>query len=292
MTSVAVVAHNQKTLGAGLPALRSALVAAGVSALWYEIDKSRKAPKRVREALAAGADRILVWGGDGTVQRVVNAAAGSEATVGILPAGTANLLATNLGIPSDLDEALDIALNGELRQLDLGVVNGERFAVMAGTGFDAAMINEADRNLKDRVGQLAYVWTGFKAAARAPQRARIRVDGHSWFKGKAGCILIANVPKIGAGVRVFDNAKPDDGWLELGVVTAATRAQWARVMAAVVAGNPNRSKFVRTTTCSKVDIRLDRKARYELDGGSRKPTKRMRVRVEPESINVCVPVSQ
>jgi len=292
MTNVAVIAHNQKSLGAGLPALRSALVAAGVSALWYEVDKSRKAPKRVREALAAGADRILVWGGDGTVQRVVHATAGTGATVGILPAGTANLLATNLGIPADLDQALDIALYGEQRQLDVGVINGERFAVMAGTGLDATMINDADRNLKDRVGQLAYVWTGFKAAARPPQRARIRVDGHAWFKGRAGCILIANVPKIGAGVRVFENAEPDDGLLELGVVTAATRAQWARVMAAILAGNPSRSKFVRTTLCAAADIRLDHKARYELDGGSRKPTKRMNVHVEPESINVCVPLSQ
>src|SRR6476659_9056130 len=106
MTTVAVIAHREKQLGAGLRALREQLAAEGIDApLWFEVSKSRKAPKRVREALVQGADRVLVWGGDGMVQRCVDVLAGSGATIGILPAGTANLFATNLGIPHDLDEA-------------------------------------------------------------------------------------------------------------------------------------------------------------------------------------------
>ena len=84
--------------------------------------------------------------------------------IGILPAGTANLLASNLGIPSDLPGALDAALHGGDRRLDVGRVNGERFAVMAGAGFDARMIAEADQGPKDRAGR-AYTWT---ARPRAP----------------------------------------------------------------------------------------------------------------------------
>ena len=100
MTSVAVVAHSRKHLGGGLDSLRALLVAEGIDApLWFEVNKSRKAPKRVREALEKGADRVLVWGGDGMVQRCIDVLAGSGATIGILPAGTANLFATNLGIP-------------------------------------------------------------------------------------------------------------------------------------------------------------------------------------------------
>ena len=113
MTQVAVVAHARKTLGGGLTELRVALARAGVTdPIWHEVTKSKRAPQRARDAVEAGADLVLVWGGDGTVQRCIDAIAGSGATVGILPAGTANLLATNLGIPKDLEGALAIALSG------------------------------------------------------------------------------------------------------------------------------------------------------------------------------------
>jgi YegS/Rv2252/BmrU family lipid kinase len=290
MTCVAVVAHRRKQLGGGLESLRELLVADGIDTrLWFEVNKSRKAPKRVREALEQGADRVLVWGGDGMVQRCIDVIAGTGASIGILPAGTANLFATNLGIPRDLPEALNIALHGTLRRLDVGVINGEHFAVMAGTGFDAAMIKDADAGLKDRVGRAAYMWTGAKAAGAAPQRARVRVDGHKWFDGKAGCVLFANVGDVGSGVHAFEDAQPDDGMLDVGVVTASTRWQWTRVIASMIAGRPTHSKFVEVTRGREVDVRLAHKAPYELDGGARKAAKRLRVHVEPLAITVCVP---
>ena len=127
MTSVAVVAHRKKTLGGGLPELRRVLNDRGVDqALWCEVSKSRDAPARVLDAMKKGVDLILIWGGDGTVQRCLDAVASSAASgvcVGIIPAGTANLLAGNLGIPTDLEQAVRIALDGDRRALDLGVVN-------------------------------------------------------------------------------------------------------------------------------------------------------------------------
>ena len=99
MTTVAVIAHTRKQLGGGLTELRDVLRAHGVDApLWYEVAKSKQAPKQVRKALAAGADLVFVWGGDGMVQRCADVLAGTGAAMAILPAGTANLLATNLGI--------------------------------------------------------------------------------------------------------------------------------------------------------------------------------------------------
>src|SRR5881398_3558037 len=104
MTTVAVVAHTGKTLDGGLEKLRELLAREGFSTpLWYEVPKSRKAPRYARRALADGADLLFVWGGDGMVQRCVDALAGSELPLAILPAGTANLLATNLGVPMDLE---------------------------------------------------------------------------------------------------------------------------------------------------------------------------------------------
>jgi diacylglycerol kinase family enzyme len=141
---VAVVAHSGKTLGGGLGEFRRVLEAEGiVKPLWFEVSKSRKAPERVRRAVDKGADLVFVWGGDGMVQRCVDVLAGSSVTVAILPAGTANLLATNVGIPQDVTQAVAVGLRGERRKLDLARFNGERFAVMAGVGFDAAMIRGA-----------------------------------------------------------------------------------------------------------------------------------------------------
>ncbi len=290
MTSVAIVAHRRKQLGEGLGSLRKMLAADGIDdPLWYEVNKSKKAPKRAREALERGADRVLVWGGDGTVQRCIDVLAGTGATIGILPAGTANLFATNLGIPKDLAGAVHVALHGRPRKLDVGMINGERFAVMAGTGLDAEMIKEADRGLKDRIGQAAYVWTAVKAAGTARQRARIRIDGRQWFDGAVSCVLIANVGQVGNGVHAFENATPDDGYLDVGVVTAATRWQWAQVIARMLVGKPQGSKFVEVSRGREFDVRLARKAPYELDGGDRNPVKRLRVSVEPAAITVCVP---
>ena len=117
------------------------------------------------------------------MQRCLDALAGSDVAVAVIPAGTANLLARNLGIPTDLTRAVDIALDGDRRPIDLGVINGERFAVMAGAGFDAIMMKEADRGLKDRLGQLAYVWTGTKAARARPVKMSIKVDGSPVVQG-------------------------------------------------------------------------------------------------------------
>ncbi len=290
MTSVAVVAHSAKRLGGGLSELRTALAAEGVSdPLWVEVPKSRFAPARVKEMLKEGADLIFVWGGDGMVQQCIDVLAGSTTTLAILPAGTANLLATNLGIPKDLKAAVRIGLHGARRKLDVGVLNGEHFAVMAGTGLDALMIRDADAGLKDAVGRMAYLWTGAKNVRRKPVGTKIRVDGHRWFKGEASCVLIGNVGKVIGGVSAFQDAHPDDGRLDVGVVTADGLWQWARTMGRTALGDATASPFVQTTTGRSIEVRLDRKVPYELDGGDRKKQKKLDIEVEPGAISVCVP---
>ena len=290
MTSVAVVAHTKKRLGDGLPALRRSLAGAGVvDPIWHEVPKSKNAPAQIKRAIEAGADLVFVWGGDGMVQHAIDAAAGSDAALAILPAGTANLLATNLGIPIDLEAAVDIGLHGQRRHLDAGTMNGERFAVMAGAGFDARMIGDADRGLKDKAGRFAYLWTGARNLKAPPVGTRIKVDGSLWFDGRATCVLFGNVGKLFGGMATFQDARPDDGRLELGVVTAAGVWQWSRALARTVAGKPERSPFVQMTSGHRFSVQFDRAVPYELDGGERRKTKRLKVRVEPAAITVCVP---
>jgi diacylglycerol kinase family enzyme len=223
------------------------------------------------------------------VQRAADALAGSGTPLAIVPAGTANLLATNLGIPSDIAECVKIGLSGTRRRVDLGRFNGEHFAVMAGVGFDARMIRDADAGLKDRVGRLAYIWTGAKNLKAPRARARITVDGDRWLTDKVACVLVGNVGSLFGGITVFEDARPDDGRLEVGVVTAKSATQWIRALARTAAGRPERSPFVHLTSGSKISIRLDAPMPYELDGGDRPATNRIRIRVAPDAAVFCVP---
>jgi YegS/Rv2252/BmrU family lipid kinase len=286
---VAVVAHAEKVLGDGLPALRRALAAEGIEdPLWYEVPKAKKAPKQVRRALEEGAELIFAWGGDGTVRRCIGELAGEKARLAVLPAGTANLFATNLGIPSDIEQAVAVGLRGAHRRLDVGRFAGERFAVMAGVGFDAAMIRDAD-NLKDKVGRVAYLWSGSKNLPAEVFEAKIRVDGATWFDGRASCILVGNVGELFGGVDVFPDARADDGLLEVGVVTAEGLGQWTRTLARTATGDPVKSPFVRATKARRLKVEMDRKVRYELDGGDRSKVRSFKVKIEPEALTLCVP---
>ena len=290
MSTVAVIAHAGKTFGGGLVELRRVLEERGVAdPLWFEVPKSRKAPKQVKRALEQGADLLFVWGGDGMVQRCIDSLGDSGATIAIIPAGTANLFASNLEIPQDIEKAVGIGLDGPRRTLDVGRMNDERFAVMAGAGFDAQMIREADGGLKDRFGRLAYVWTGTKQLGRKPFEAKIKVDGATWFDGQASSVLVGNVGKLFAGVEAFEDARPDDGKLELGVVTADGLLEWTRTIARTAVGSSSASPFVQTTKASSVKVKFDRKVLDELDGGDRKPVKALDIVIEPAAITVCVP---
>jgi diacylglycerol kinase (ATP) len=290
VTSVGVLAHSAKTLGGGLEELRKTLATYGINdPMWREVPKSRFVPEQVEKLLKEDVELIFVWGGDGTVQRVIDAVAGVPVALAILPAGTANLFATNLGIPKDLEEAVKIGLNGSRRQLDVGQINREHFGVMAGTGLDALMIRDADAGLKDKVGRFAYVWTGAKNVRKSSVTMRIEVDGKAWFKGKASCLLIGNVGDVIGGISAFPDAQPDDGLLNLGVVTASGAMDWVRTLGRSVIGDAAASPFVETTTGRAFDVRLSKAVPYEIDGGVRKKTKRLKVKVEPGAITVCVP---
>ena len=290
MTSVGVIAHSGKTLGGGLAELRKTLSTYGiVDPVWREVPKSRFVPDRVEELLKDGVELLFVWGGDGTVQRVIDAAAGAPVTLAIVPAGTANLFATNLGIPKDLEEAVAIGLDGSKRQLDVGRINGEHFGVMAGTGLDALMIRDADAGLKDTIGRFAYVWTGAKNVEGSAVEMRVEVDGKAWFEGEASCLLIGNVGEVIGGISAFPDARPDDGLLDIGVVTASGALDWVRTLGRAAVGDAASSPFVETTTGRRFDVRLSKAIPYELDGGARKKTKRLKCKVKAASVTVCVP---
>ena len=168
-------------------------------------------------------------------------------------------------------------------------MNGEHFAVMAGAGFDARMIKEADRGMKDRIGRAAYIFAGARNLSARRAKATIKVDGSRFFTGRISCVLVANVSKILGGVEVFSGARPDDGLLELGVVMAKNPVEWARTLGRVALGQSEKSPFVEVTRGKRFRIRFDRPFPYELDGGARPAVTEMRIKVHPASIKICVP---
>lgn len=287
---IAVIAHSRKSLGGGLPALREALRARGVvDPLWMEIAKGRQATSCARQAIDHDADVVFAWGGDGTVQRCIDVLAGTGTPLAIFPAGTANLLARNLGLPDDIDELVEAGLSGCRRSIDTGTVNGEHFAVMAGAGLDALMIDDADAGLKDRFGRVAYLWTGARNLKASPVRATVTLEGRPFFHGDITCVLFGNVSDIGPGVRVFDGARPDDGILEFGVVSAKSRLAWARTLARAALGRAERSPFVTMGRGRSIRVDFGLPTLFEVDGGARKETRRLRVKVRPGSTVVCTP---
>jgi YegS/Rv2252/BmrU family lipid kinase len=290
VTSVGVIAHARKVLDGGLPELRESLRRHGIDdPLWRQVPKSKFAPKVVQQLIDEGVDLLFVWGGDGMVQHCIDAVRKAPVTLAIVPAGTANLFASNLGIPKDLEAAVNIGLTGQRRTIDVGSINGERFGVMAGTGFDATMIRAADGGMKDKLGRLSYVFTGMRAVRRDPVKTWVEVDGMQWFKGSSTCVLVGNMGDVFGGISAFPDARPDDGRLDVAVVTADSFIDWARTIGRTAVGDPAASPFVETTTAEKIDVRLDKKSPYELDGGDRPKTKRLKIRVRPAAITVCVP---
>lgn len=288
--TIGVIAHNKKVLGEGLDQLRKMLEERGYpDPLWYEATSSSKTPKLAKKAIEHGAELLFIWGGDGTVQRCVDAVVGKDVELALLPAGTANLLANNLGIPIDLEGALAVGFEGPTRRLDVGVMNGECFAVMAGMGFDAVMMADADGEKKDRFGRLAYVWTGAKATRVNARTAKLRVDGKKWFTGETTCVLIGQMAEVARDLAIFPESAPDDGVLEIGVVTAKNIGQWAQLFARAAVGGAQRSPLTRMIQGSEVEVSFDRPMRYELDGGARKSSKNFKIRVKPGAITVHVP---
>ena len=290
MTTVAVIAHSAKTLGGGLPQLRAVLEQFGFGdPLWFEVAKSRQVPECVSEATRRGADLIFIWGGDGTVRMCVEALAGSGMPMAVLPAGTGNLLARNVGVPQDIEKAVAIGLYGDRRVIDTATVNGKHFAIMAGGGLDALVMRDASDGVKERLGRVAYLWSGARNLGAEPVQATIDLEGRRFYKGPITCVLFGNMSEVLGGIDVFDGSRADDGIIEMGVVSAKNRTEWMRTLTRAAIGRAENSPFVLTTRGTRMTVQFDRPVAFEVDGSEQKPVRRLKVRVRPGSTTLCVP---
>ena len=178
---------------------------------------------------------VFTLGGDGTAMEAAGALAWSGIPLGVLAGGTGNLLGRALGIPRSVAKAVPALLGGTIRKIDLGVVHGHRFAVAAGVGIDAAMVEETPRWMKRRLGVLAYTLMASKAALRAVVRrkffhARIEVDGEV-IERRAAAVLFANFGAILENRIAFGpDIAVDDGVIDCCIFSPTHMGDAMRIM--------------------------------------------------------------
>ena len=180
-------------------------------------------------------DVVLTLGGDGTAMEAAGALAWSDTPLGVLPDGTGNLLARALGVPMRVEKAVPALLAGTRKRIDLGVIKGHRFAVAAGVGIDAAMVEETPTWLKRRLGVLAYTLMATRAALRAVLRrqfflARIEIDGEI-VERRAAAVLFANFGAILEDRIAFGpEIQIDDGVLDCCIFSPTNLRDAMRIM--------------------------------------------------------------
>jgi diacylglycerol kinase (ATP) len=242
-------------------------------------------PGQTRAAIESGAECVIACGGDGTVRAVADALAGSGVHLGVVPFGTGNLLAKNVGLPEGFD-AIPIAMSSSARKFDVGVINGERFAVMAGTGLDALMIRDASSTVKERVGSLAYVLSALRNLRAGQVDVEVTVDGSPWFSGPSAMVLIGNLGQITGGLDVFPDAASDDGLLDIAVLTPERARDWLTIGQRLVRNAPQPEGLVRRTQATDITIELAEPTPWELDGEDRDPTSTLTLGIERKALEV------
>ena len=257
---------------------------------WNKKDKRRV----VKEAIAAGAKRVVAGGGDGTINAVADALVGKgkkppRATMGVLPLGTANDFAHGCGLPvDDLSRCLEIACTGEATPIDVGRMNKRSFINVASGGFGAEITATTPVDLKKALGGGAYTLMGLvKAFSLEPYQGRLLVPGEQPIDGSMLVMAVGNNRLAGGGFEVAPKAKLDDGLLDVAVVTHRTDVPATRLAAELKTPDDPKNQFVYYRQLAEFTIEAARDVHFNLDG---EPTQQRRLEfsVLPRHLEVVV----
>ncbi|MHA7268689.1 diacylglycerol/lipid kinase family protein [Arthrobacter sp. HLT1-20] len=259
--------------------------------LWLETTEEDPGGGQAREALEAEVDVVIAAGGDGTVRCVAEVLAGTGTAMGLLPLGTGNLLARNLGI--DVTDPLNAGrgvLGGTVTAIDVAkavVDHGSEeqfFLVAAGLGYDAALMGDTIDGLKDRVGWLAYVEAGIRNLPGKSVTAKVVLDGHSTVHRRVRSVMVGNCGKLMGGLEIFEDASVTDGILDLLVLAPRGRFGWLRVIAGIFGRGSNSS--AQTHSGKSVEIALDGPQEFQVDGDHVGTATHLLVTVEPLALTI------
>jgi len=273
------------------------LRAEGLAVQAAVVDHKREVRASTSKAIKDGCDLVVAVGGDGTVVQVADSLAGTTVPMAIVPTGTGNLLAGNLGIPGAVDDAIGIALAGRRRTIDVGRISvGRRkarcFTVACGLGFDADVMDRTNGEAKGRWGKLAYLASAILETPKIHDvRHRITIDGVR-STTDAAQVLIANFGRMPPGFHVR-GVRADDGVLDVFIVQAsgpvpALLAGWDAIRSTKPGVEPDGRVFRTQARTVRIDTTPRRKV--EADGSvvGRTPVK---VSIAPKSLVVMVPRS-
>lgn len=237
------------------------------------------------EAAHRGVDAVVAVGGDGTVNEVVNGLDGYDTPLGIIPLGTANDFARQVGIPADADHAMDVVLQQPARRVDTLSLNGRRFLNVSSGGMGAEATAETPSEAKASLGPLAYAITGMRKLADFETRhARFEGPGFE-FAGEVLLFMVGNARATGAGTLVAPRASVTDGCLDLCIVEAMPRRDFARVVLQMKRGDHLQHERVHYVQLRHVTIQADAPLAVNVDGESAELT-RLVYRARPADL--CV----
>ena len=279
----------------------------GAEVRFYETTIDDPGTGQTRRAVADGADLVMAAGGDGTVRLVASVLAGTGTRMGIIPAGTGNLLARNVEIPlEDPTGAVVAALAGTDRQVDVGWLRvgatlaaaraAERqiFLVIAGFGADAEMIGYTDPEMKKRIGWIAYIFGGIRTILGRSVDVTVELPDESRHAHKARTVLLGNVGKLPGGFVLMPDATIDNGRLEVVVASWRGAAGFSQVAAQVVNPKltprfgPKLSSVERYLTTG-IHVTTTKPQPVQLDGDTDSEATHLLATVDPGVLRLRVP---
>lgn len=228
---------------------------------------------------------VVVGGGDGTVNEVVNGLS-VDVPVGLLPLGTENLLAGQCGVGNSLRKALDTLITGQPRRFDVGVANGRRFVVMTGIGLDADVVERAEQRRSGTITRFSYAMPILQSLrSYAFPEIRLTIDDHTetW----AYFVMVANCPRYGGGLKLTPNASPEDGLLEVLLLRGRRLRDLASLAVRAFCGRTAGATGVEYVRCRKLEAHSEAPVPYQVDGdyGGLLP---LTVEVKPQAITLLV----
>ncbi len=292
MRAAVVINPVKSDVAAVVDRIDQTLAAAGWEpALWLETTPQDPGQDKARAAVESDAALVMICGGDGTVLACLGALSGSGVPVAILPVGSGNLLARNLGIPLDLDAALAVAVRGSDRRIDLGLVDDVPFAVMAGMGFDAAMMADTTERMKRFAGWPAYIVSAVRHLRDPVMRVQLQIDDGPPLRRAARTVLVGNIGQLEGGLELLPDAAADDGILDVVVVAPRTLRDWLRVIYRVVRRSHTQDRRLERFRGQVISVEADRVSPRQMDGEVIADGRGFDVCVAPGALLVRVPQS-
>ena len=247
---------------------------------------------QARRAAEDGVERLVVVGGDGTQHFAVQGLVGTSCALAVVPLGSGNDLAMSLGIPKDLEDALEHAVEGEIRSIDVGRVDAPEgpvyFAMYCGVGFDSEVTRVANEEVRFVRGSLIYPWAVVKTLVGfSPPRLRVTHDEGTWHR-RAMFATAANGPSFGGGMKIAPNAEMDDGLFDLVLVDAVPKLRLLRIFPQVYRGRHLSRPEVTVVRTRSLHLSVDRPMVLYGDGEALVPIPEegLRVTIDPGALRV------